>query len=88
MPTLSRGTLPVLAALLLPGGAAAQHCLINKVTAHDSAAGDQFGSAVAMSGDTLVVGAPFADRGRRNSGRVQVLEHVSNAVALRFGERL
>jgi hypothetical protein len=32
-----------------------------KLTANEGAAGDQFGYSVAINGDTLVVGAPFAD---------------------------
>jgi hypothetical protein len=39
-----------------PAGSAAQQA---KLTAADGAAGDQFGLAVALSGSTAVVGAPF-----------------------------
>ena len=38
--------------------------LVKKVTASDSAAGDQFGESVAISGNTLVVGAPRDDATR------------------------
>ncbi len=37
--------------------------LVVKLNAGDGGAGDQFGSAVAVEGDTLVAGAPFADDG-------------------------
>jgi uncharacterized repeat protein (TIGR01451 family) len=36
---------------------------VRKLTASDGAAGDQFGTAVAVNGDTIVVGAPGADVG-------------------------
>lgn len=50
-----------------------------KLTAFDARGGEQFGSAVAMRGDRIVVGAPFdAERGF-NSGAVYVLS--------RFGDR-
>lgn len=37
-----------------------------KLTASDNVAGDQFGAAVAISGDTVVVGAPFAEIGGKD----------------------
>ena len=42
-----------------------------KLTAPDGAIGDNFGQAVAISGNTLLVGAPFSDgRGLANQGAV------------------
>ncbi|HJU56295.1 MAG TPA: thrombospondin type 3 repeat-containing protein [Pyrinomonadaceae bacterium] len=44
-----------------------------KLTASDAAAGDRFGSAVAIDGDTIAVGAIFADVGPEgNAGKVYV----------------
>lgn len=44
-----------------------------KLTASDAAAGDRFGSAVAIDGDTIAVGAIFADVGSEgNAGKVYV----------------
>ena len=44
-----------------------------KLTAADAAAGDQFGAAVALSGDTAVIGAPLDDlSGVSNRGSVYV----------------
>jgi len=43
-----------------------------KLTASDDAAGDRFGISVAISGDTLVVGAPFDDDNGTNSGSAYV----------------
>ncbi len=37
---------------------------VTKLNAADGAAGDEFGAAVAIEGDTMVAGAPFADEGR------------------------
>ena len=39
-----------------------------KITAPDGEAGDEFGSSVALSGDTVVVGAPFDDDAGADSG--------------------
>lgn len=39
-----------------------------RITAPDAAADDNFGHSVALSGDTLLVGAPFADLGVANCG--------------------
>lgn len=36
-----------------------------KLTAPDAAAGDQFGTALSLAGDTLVIGAPLGDAGAR-----------------------
>lgn len=44
-----------------------------RLVASDAAVGDQFGTAVALDGDTLVVGAPFSDGdGRQDSGAVYI----------------
>jgi hypothetical protein len=43
-----------------------------KLSATDATAGDQFGSSVAVSGDTAVVGAPFDDDAGSNSGSAYV----------------
>jgi len=43
---------------------------LQMLTAPGGAAGDQFGAAVALSGDLLAVGAPTADRVGRNAGAV------------------
>jgi uncharacterized repeat protein (TIGR01451 family) len=41
---------------------------VKKLTAADAAAGDWFGSAVSISGDTIAVGAPFDDDHGETSG--------------------
>jgi len=43
-----------------------------KLTAGDGAGGDQFGSAVAISGERVIVGAPFATAGASQSGAAYV----------------
>ena len=43
-----------------------------RLTASDRASGDRFGRAVAMDGDTIVVGAPFADDDGDSSGSAYV----------------
>jgi hypothetical protein len=45
-----------------------------QITAHDAAAGDQFGIAVSLSGETLVVGAPFDDDAGSGSGSAYVFQ--------------
>ena len=45
---------------------------LSKLTAGDGAAGDQFGFAVAISGDAIVVGADFGDSGAANTGAAYV----------------
>ncbi|MHC4993079.1 MAG: hypothetical protein ACYTGC_19070, partial [Planctomycetota bacterium] len=46
---------------------------VAKLTAYDAAAGDRFGAAVAVSGDTIAVGAPRDDHsGRTDAGSVYV----------------
>jgi uncharacterized repeat protein (TIGR01451 family) len=55
-----------------------------KLFADDAQAADEFGSAVAIHGDTLIVGAPFADdlRHRRNFGKVYVFERRNGSWGL------
>ena len=48
----------------------ASWALAQKITASDGAAGDGFGSAVALSGDALLVGAPLHDEGASDTGSV------------------
>jgi hypothetical protein len=45
-----------------------------KITPFDAAPGDQFGTAVAISGTTLVIGAPFNDDAGSGSGSAYVYE--------------
>ncbi len=45
-------------------------CLVGKVTADDAFEEDHFGTAVALSGDTLFVAAPYDNVVGRNSGSV------------------
>lgn len=45
-----------------------------KLVGDDTAAGDLFGSTVAISGNTLMVGAPEHDHGGSNTGSVYVFE--------------
>ena len=45
-----------------------------QITAHDAAAGDQFGFAVSAGGDTVVVGAPFDDHAGSESGGAYVFQ--------------
>ncbi|MFQ5741652.1 MAG: FG-GAP repeat protein [Acidobacteriota bacterium] len=45
-----------------------------KLTARDGAAGDRFGASVALSGDTIVVGALGDDDGGRSSGSAYVFQ--------------
>ncbi len=47
---------------------------VKKLTASDGAAGDQFGRAVAISGDTVIVGAPRKDLASREMGQVYVFQ--------------
>ena len=52
-----------------------------KLTASDAAAGDQFGFDVAMDGDTIIVGAPFADTAASeiDAGAVYIFEFSGGA---------
>ncbi len=45
---------------------------VEKVTAHDTAEGDYFGYAVSISGNVVVVGAPYDDDGGYSSGSAYV----------------
>ncbi len=57
---------------------------VKKLTASDVAQGDQFGRSVAVSGDTVVVGARFDDDGE-SSGSTYVFDR-SQGGANNFGE--
>lgn len=61
------------AAIGLGGGALGQ-CDPVKLLASDGAAADQFGYAVALEGDTLVVGAYYGDGLESDSGSVYIFE--------------
>jgi hypothetical protein len=50
-----------------------------KLTASDGAAGDQFGSAVALSGDLLVVGAAYDSDAEANTGAAYVFRRTGGA---------
>ncbi len=54
------------------GGLARGQCDLSQLVASDSSAEDQFGSAVSISGDVLVVGAPFDDDVGEDSGSAYV----------------
>jgi FG-GAP repeat len=63
------------AALIVVGPASATGTVASqqaKVFASDAESGDEFGSAVAIDGDTMVVGAPDEDDGGRSAGSVYV----------------
>ncbi len=47
-----------------------------KLTAADAAANDQFGFAVAVSGDVIVVGAPYEDEEGPNAGAAYVFQRM------------
>ena len=49
------------------------------ITAADGAAGDEFGTSVAIEGDTLVVGAPRDDAPAFNQGSVRVFSRVGGS---------
>lgn len=48
---------------------------VDKLTASDAAAGDQFGQSVSLDGDRLLVGSPRDDDASFNSGTAYVFEH-------------
>jgi len=53
-----------------------------KITASDAAADDQFGSSVAISGDTIIVGAPNAeDTGEVDSGAAYIFKAGTQSVS-------
>jgi len=67
----------VLVAPLLGGLASISSAAIffdTQITAHDAAAGDQFGFSVSESGKTVIVGSPFDDDAGASSGSVYVFE--------------
>ncbi len=55
-------------------GGADQWVEVKKLTASDGAAGDQFGRSVAISGDSVVVGAEGDDDNGDNSGSAYIFE--------------
>jgi hypothetical protein len=50
-----------------------------KLTATDAAAGDRFGSTVAVSGDTVIIGAPFDDGTGTDSGSGYVFTRTGSS---------
>ena len=50
-----------------------------KLTASDAAADEEFGYTIALSGDTLVVGAPFSTNEGISAGAAYVFKKVENA---------
>ncbi len=68
------------------GGAIGKWVLVKKILAFGGAANDNFGSSVAISGDTVVVGAQFNDSGSayifdRNEGRPNNWGEVTKILA-------
>jgi hypothetical protein len=57
-----------------PGSGWADMTETAMLTASDGAAGDWFGNSAAISGDTVVVGAPYHDGGMSNRGAAYVFE--------------
>ncbi len=54
-----------------------------KLTASDGSAGDQFGSSVAISGDAVVAGAPYADiSGNVDQGAAYVFQQFPAAITV------
>lgn len=51
--------------------------LVHKLVANDGEAGDEFGSSVAVYGDTIAVGAPFDDDNGNSSGSVYIFDAKS-----------
>ncbi len=60
--------------------AAAAFYTVVKITASDGAAGDFFGSSVAISGDTAIVGAYFGDGNATDSGSAYVYRRDEGGV--------
>ena len=50
-----------------------------KLTASDAAEGDSFGWSIAISGDTLVLGAPYDDDKGKNSGSVYIFSRTGTS---------
>jgi hypothetical protein len=65
----------VIVALTGVAGAARGQCEVDKVLAFDAESGDQYGGAVAVSGDLAVVGASRHDFYGGSSGAAYVLQH-------------
>lgn len=55
---------------------------VQKLTASDAAAGDRFGSVVALDGDTALIGAPSHDGAAEDAGAAYVFQRQGDA----FGE--
>ncbi|MCH7886066.1 MAG: FG-GAP repeat protein, partial [Planctomycetes bacterium] len=74
------GTFPGIVANAEPAAAGQLPVLneLQKLTASDAAEGDQFGSAVSVSGDWAIVGAPFDDGEQTDSGSAYVLRRDDN----------
>ncbi len=71
---LLAGLIATLAIALPDSSAAASLNETKKLTASDAQADDQFGVSVAVSGDTAVVAARFANAGGTNAGAAYVFE--------------
>lgn len=56
------------------GGWATTSNYDGKLTANDGKASDYFGYAVAINGDTIVIGAPYDDNSKINSGSVYIFK--------------
>lgn len=71
-----RRLLAAVTVILFPALAEARQCLMTKVTADRAVEEDQFGSSLALVGDTLFVGAPYENGPGigGNSGAVYVLQ--------------
>jgi len=52
----------------------------SQITAHDAAAGDQFGFAVSVSRDTVIVGAPFDDDAGSQSGGAYIFQRNEGGI--------
>jgi len=64
--------IPVLLSVFLFHGIAHAQCPFTAIDASDGTVADTFGEAVAISGDTIVVGAPAADTAVTNEGAAYV----------------
>ncbi len=70
---LALSSLAVLALVVFAPCNLAQ-CELDKLTASDAAAEDQFGLSVSLSGDRALVGAPTDDDAGQDSGSAYVFE--------------
>lgn len=68
------GALPALCALLVPIPLQAQWCERDKLLASDADAGDEFGSTVAIAGDTVLAGSPQDDDAGPATGAVYAFD--------------